>query len=647
MKGEIVNISVIGAGGTGGWFGELLAKYLVQNIYVPEQRSYIVNIIDNDVIEQKNLVRQHFIGSESLGLSKADYLRSKMDRIVSGALVYASLNNLQDLVKVHSFTDKAVPLTNENIDLLDPDGPRDDSRRGRVRTPLRGILVNSVREMVNEESLVRTPPNFNLGVEAASEVPLRDVLLGNVVNYLGGSRSDGGGLSRYSKSNVENSHVINIVVNLVDNNYTRNLIEDWFIHGRKDKLISSTSSSILFAQVVNIMINNAIHTGSLKSDDKIVAMPLISKLKDESESDAIALCLAKVSDDTGEVTIIDSLVMARPAAVKITEEGCYAISPGGASDGERDYLEAFEAKVADLAAFSAYKSSDKEAVRTMRSYRHELIYGDLLPIKDTPDGDGDIRPAYGTDRTVHGYIDSGNSDKVIMTSSALYPMPYMDYRNDVYASNMSLPDGMMSCADRGGSPSVAQTSTMNVASAVTSMKMIEAILNKVTSMSEVLYRNFMAESAEMDGDDYDASNRVIGVGDDVIPINDIDSRLRHSIVLAGVRLQNVELYVSPDSQKDLIEKLMVYGLCEEGRPGIPVEGSAAIAGATVEYALREHRNMCDFLKLRGTAQALHTDLNKYLAEVSSDDTEKYLNVWADVAVKHLEKGKITVINEME
>jgi len=82
-----ITINIIGAGGTGAWFSEQILRAVIGMRHEDEDRAVLINLIDNDRIELRNLVRQHFLGMESIGMTKVDYLRMKLERILAAAVV--------------------------------------------------------------------------------------------------------------------------------------------------------------------------------------------------------------------------------------------------------------------------------------------------------------------------------------------------------------------------------------------------------------------------------------------------------------------------------------------------------------------------------------------------------------------------------
>lgn len=83
----------IGVGGSGAWFSELLMRALISSKPFLETTFIEWDIIDPDIVESKNLVRQHFLGYESIGMYKADYAYMKLSKILSGGLNYHGLES--------------------------------------------------------------------------------------------------------------------------------------------------------------------------------------------------------------------------------------------------------------------------------------------------------------------------------------------------------------------------------------------------------------------------------------------------------------------------------------------------------------------------------------------------------------------------
>jgi len=74
-KGIIV-YTIIGAGGTGGYVIRDLLRYLQALKQKGDLRHFAVNLIDGDIVEEKNLVRQNFINAD-LGKFKAEVLAKR------------------------------------------------------------------------------------------------------------------------------------------------------------------------------------------------------------------------------------------------------------------------------------------------------------------------------------------------------------------------------------------------------------------------------------------------------------------------------------------------------------------------------------------------------------------------------------------
>ena len=108
---QLIRFNLVGAGGTGGRFAELLIRHLMQidqhyknSIAALEYLGSLlfeVNLYDHDTIEAKNLVRQEFIGVESLGLNKAIYTKMKLDRILGGSVMFSLDDEDNHVVDTH------------------------------------------------------------------------------------------------------------------------------------------------------------------------------------------------------------------------------------------------------------------------------------------------------------------------------------------------------------------------------------------------------------------------------------------------------------------------------------------------------------------------------------------------------------------
>ena len=70
---EMVMYTIVGAGGTGGYVVRDLLRYLQALKLKGDHRHFAVNIIDGDIVEEKNLIRQNFIASD-LKKHKAEVL---------------------------------------------------------------------------------------------------------------------------------------------------------------------------------------------------------------------------------------------------------------------------------------------------------------------------------------------------------------------------------------------------------------------------------------------------------------------------------------------------------------------------------------------------------------------------------------------
>ena len=71
----LYNIYIIGAGGTGGYLAQDLARYIA----VRTEEKYNFTIVDGDVVEEKNLIRQNFIEND-IGKNKAKVLAERYSK---------------------------------------------------------------------------------------------------------------------------------------------------------------------------------------------------------------------------------------------------------------------------------------------------------------------------------------------------------------------------------------------------------------------------------------------------------------------------------------------------------------------------------------------------------------------------------------
>ena len=88
-------VNIIGAGGTGAWAAELIYK-AAANLTFEDRITVVMNIIDPDTVEFKNLNRQHFIGVESIGMNKALYLVSKLEKMAAATVAERLLKPRED-----------------------------------------------------------------------------------------------------------------------------------------------------------------------------------------------------------------------------------------------------------------------------------------------------------------------------------------------------------------------------------------------------------------------------------------------------------------------------------------------------------------------------------------------------------------------
>ncbi len=78
-----LKISLIGAGGTGAWFGRALAHAVTEL-----EAEIVLDLYDPDTIELKNLLRQPFVGAECVGTPKVDYLKGLIDNVATATEIY-------------------------------------------------------------------------------------------------------------------------------------------------------------------------------------------------------------------------------------------------------------------------------------------------------------------------------------------------------------------------------------------------------------------------------------------------------------------------------------------------------------------------------------------------------------------------------
>lgn len=72
------NILLIGLGGVGGWFADILYKYIeyTNNDFAEKLEKFYISFIDFDIVEEKNLVRQNFVKAD-LGRFKSVVISNK------------------------------------------------------------------------------------------------------------------------------------------------------------------------------------------------------------------------------------------------------------------------------------------------------------------------------------------------------------------------------------------------------------------------------------------------------------------------------------------------------------------------------------------------------------------------------------------
>lgn len=75
-----VNVVVIGAGGTGGYLIQALGRLHYGLNHVPTMPTLNVTIVDGDRVEEKNLLRQHFL-PQDIGRPKATVLAERFGQI--------------------------------------------------------------------------------------------------------------------------------------------------------------------------------------------------------------------------------------------------------------------------------------------------------------------------------------------------------------------------------------------------------------------------------------------------------------------------------------------------------------------------------------------------------------------------------------
>ena len=92
---KAIHVNIIGAGGTGAWAAEQILRSAMGMRSKSQEHAIIINLIDNDRIELRNLVRQHFIGIEAIGMPKVEYLKMKLERILAAAM-FSVDENLKD-----------------------------------------------------------------------------------------------------------------------------------------------------------------------------------------------------------------------------------------------------------------------------------------------------------------------------------------------------------------------------------------------------------------------------------------------------------------------------------------------------------------------------------------------------------------------
>ncbi len=75
-----INVVVIGAGGTGGYLVQALGRLHYGLNHIPNMPTLSVTIVDGDRVEEKNLLRQHFL-PQDIGRPKATVLAERFGQI--------------------------------------------------------------------------------------------------------------------------------------------------------------------------------------------------------------------------------------------------------------------------------------------------------------------------------------------------------------------------------------------------------------------------------------------------------------------------------------------------------------------------------------------------------------------------------------
>lgn len=111
---EAVIITIIGSGGTGGYVIRDMLRFLQSIKMKGDKRQFAVNLIDDDVVEDKNLVRQNFIASD-VGQKKCEVLARRYGNAF-GIPVIARDVRLNDISMLRSIRQNTVNevFTNPN-----------------------------------------------------------------------------------------------------------------------------------------------------------------------------------------------------------------------------------------------------------------------------------------------------------------------------------------------------------------------------------------------------------------------------------------------------------------------------------------------------------------------------------------------------
>ena len=462
-ENSVITFYLIGLGGTGGWLAEMLVRYLLQNIH--RSVLYRVILVDDDTVELKNTVRQHFFGVESVGIPKVFHMKAKLERIIASAVAYSVAVPEQQLLKVTSeeeFEGGEIEFSSVMVD---------DPAKNRIPK----LKVFAIKELVSEDTVSRV---FSSNASPEDAFTFHNSSTG-FTNRFGGSDD------------------AIVVLNLVDNNYTRRLLEDYWLFdankGRKSigPFMRGVQMLVLLRQR---MLTKAVESGLVGNLDTVC----FSSVRKDG---AAALILGKTSDDGLRFTPIDSLLF------EVRDRGDYSSAMyillalgenvnfagwliGYVFEGWRkggldlpavltnDYIESLDkpeieraAHSSNLDMFLSLLSSMVPVGTEVETTRESLLISSEYLINNDP-----------------LYIDAGNSDTSYMINGAGGSDPIIDFRDAVYDTDLSLPDGMISCADRVDTSTVAQTTSMNVAAAASVMGVVEkalpGILRKCGSIRE-------------------------------------------------------------------------------------------------------------------------------------------------------------------